>query len=164
MAHIAKSVDNSKLRMTKDKEMNLLARIPIPYYFLAIRLSKDKRYWDNKQIKYRWAKYFNAEKMEEVNADNGISYYFRPQVMINIISEIGLVNKDNQDQCGKAIEIFNDLVNAELDKTFEIKARLQAKQWVKTITQHPELAQSIVEAENDRIKKLKAKIEGGVRK
>lgn len=148
MAHIA---NKENLAMTKDKELNLLLQIPPAYYYTAIDISKDRRYWNYNSNRDKYIPYFGKIAMDGHKKLHTIINLFRIDVMLGIFSAVGLISLTaNADRIKEITSIFVAYIAAEDDRIQKRKANAQEKQWNNSLSL-PKKLKEIAEFEKVRI-------------
>lgn len=111
MANISQlNLPSSKLYMTQDKEMNRHLDILPLYYYGAVMLSGDKRYWDDDKHIDKWYPVFGTYNIERMKQQGILHYFLDVRVYIKIMADMGIINSDIEAQKVKAALTYESFV------------------------------------------------------
>jgi hypothetical protein len=96
--------------MTQDKEMNRHLDILPLYYYGAVMLSGDKRYWDDDKHIDNWYPVFGTYNIERMKQQGILHYFLDVRVYIKIMADMGIINSDIEAQKVKAALTYESFV------------------------------------------------------
>ena len=128
--HIAKTAENSKLRMTQDKEMNCVLQILPLYFYTVIELTGDKGYWSDPKNNKKWLPYFGTANIDNMKNLGTLHSLIQPATYLELLGATRVINTDIEIDKMKAIQSFENFCKSIENTVIQNKIKAQEKAWL----------------------------------
>lgn len=115
--------------MTKDKDMNCDLQILPLYYFSAVELTKDKRYWDAPKHVKKWLQFFGSAMIDKMKELGQLHDFLKIDNFVRIMGAVGIINTDIESERVRAALCYENFCKSAQNEMIRQKIREQELRW-----------------------------------